>query len=77
MDEDAEVLMLSVEFFEVVSKRYSVRKFKKKNVEEEKLNRILETANLAPSAGNLQALEAVVIKDGAIKKKGNCNPTAP
>jgi nitroreductase len=52
-----------MEFFEVTSLRHSIRRFKSKPVEEEKLAKILETANKAPSAGNLQPFEIVVVKD--------------
>ncbi len=43
--------------------RYSVRKYKDKEIEEEKLYAILEAARLAPSARNRQNWVFVVIKD--------------
>lgn len=46
-----------MEFTELIQARRSVRAFEATQVEAEKLNRILELANLAPSAGNLQAYE--------------------
>lgn len=52
-----------MDFFEVVHKRQSVRKFTAQQVEEDKLNRILEAVNRAPSAGNLQAYRIFVVKD--------------
>ncbi|MGQ9468920.1 MAG: nitroreductase family protein [Nitrososphaerales archaeon] len=52
-----------MDFFEVLRNRHSIRAFKKKDVEQEKVNIILEAANLAPSAGDLQAYEIVVIRD--------------
>jgi nitroreductase len=55
--------MIDMNFFEVLRNRHSIRAFKKKDVEQEKINIILEATNLAPSAGNLQAYEIVVIKD--------------
>jgi len=58
-----------MEFFEVLKSRHSVRKFKEKEVEEEKLKKILEAANLAPSAGDLQAYEIVVVRDKEGKEK--------
>jgi nitroreductase len=58
-----------MEFFDVVKGRHSVRAYKKKSVEEEKLQKILEAANSAPSAGNLQGYEIAVIEDEQIKKK--------
>jgi len=58
-----------MEFNEVILRRHSIRTFSKKPVELEKLQRILETANLAPSAGNLQAYEIYVVTD-AKKRDG-------
>jgi nitroreductase len=58
-----------MEFFEVLKSRHSVRKFKDVDVEEEKLRKILEAANSAPSAGDLQAYEIVVVKDKEGKEK--------
>ncbi|MEM2955224.1 MAG: nitroreductase family protein [Nitrososphaerales archaeon] len=54
---------MDMDFFEVLRNRHSIRAFKKKDVEQEKINIILESANLAPSAGDLQAYEIVVIRD--------------
>ena len=53
----------NMDFFEVVKKRRSIRTFKDKQVEEAKLQKILEAVNQAPSAGNLQAYEVYVIRD--------------
>jgi nitroreductase len=58
-----------MDYFEVVKTRHSVRAFQKKLVEEEKIRRIIETINMAPSAGNLQAYEVVVVKDPMLKDK--------
>lgn len=46
-----------MEFPELIRTRRSVRAFHEKPIEAEKINRILELINLAPSAGNLQAYE--------------------
>ena len=58
-----------MEFNEVILRRHSIRTFSKQPVEPEKLQRILETANLAPSAGNLQAYEIYVVTN-AKKRDG-------
>jgi nitroreductase len=58
-----------MEFFEVLKERHSVRKFKDGEVEEEKLRKILEAADSAPSAGDLQAYEIVIVKDKERKRK--------
>ncbi len=46
-----------MEFGEVVQTRRSVRAFQARPVEGDKIQKILECARLAPSAGNLQAYE--------------------
>lgn len=51
-----------LDFFEVIEKRRSTRAYLDKEVEEEKLQKVLEAGNAAPSAGNLQAYEIVVVK---------------
>lgn len=50
-----------MEFFEAVERRRSVRVFDDRPVEDEKVQKILETVNQAPSAGNLQAYEVYAI----------------
>ncbi len=57
-----------MEFFDVVQERHSIRAFAAKPVEPEKLQQILEAANRAPSAGNLQGYEIFVVTDNAQKK---------
>jgi len=56
-----------MEFTDVIRNRHSIRTFIDQPVEAEKLQQILETANLAPSAGNLQAYEIYVVTD--LKKR--------
>jgi nitroreductase len=58
-----------MDFFNVLDKRRSVRKFKSKPVEKENLLKILEAANSAPSAGNLQAYRIVVVEDETAKEE--------
>ena len=55
-------------FLDLAKKRYSVRKYKKIPVEEEKLEQILEAGRVAPSAVNYQPLYFVVIKDETLLK---------
>jgi len=52
-----------VEFFSVLQRRRSVRSYRPQPVEEHKLRRIFEAANLAPSAGNLQAYHVYVFRE--------------
>jgi nitroreductase len=49
--------------FEAIQARYSVRAYQDKPVEQEKLDRILEAARLAPSAANRQEWRFVVVRD--------------
>lgn len=51
-----------MEFFEVLRKRQSIRKFSERNIEDEKIKKIIDVAHRAPSAGNLQSYEIVIIK---------------
>lgn len=55
-------------FLELVKKRYSVRNYLDKAVEEEKLNYILECGRLAPSAANYQPLHIIVVRDPEVKR---------
>ncbi|CUU05452.1 Nitroreductase [Candidatus Thermokryptus mobilis] len=58
-----------MEFFEVIKKRRSIRRFKPIDIPEEKIKFICEAINLAPSAGNLQAFEVFIVKDkGKLKQ---------
>jgi nitroreductase len=52
-----------LEFAEVLKQRHSMRMFTRQPVEAEKLQRLLEMTNTAPSAYNLQSYEAFVVKD--------------
>jgi len=49
-------------FSEVLKKRHSIRTYRKKEVEAEKLKKLLDCINQAPSAGNLQAYHIYVVK---------------
>ncbi len=51
-----------MEYQELIRKRYSVRAYEPRPVEEEKVSRILEAACLAPTAANLQAFRIIVIQ---------------
>lgn len=51
------------EKLDLIFKRVSIRKFKSGDVDNETLQLILEAANAAPSAGNLQARDFVVVRD--------------
>ena len=50
-----------MEFLELIEKRYSVRAYKSDPVEDEKLDRVLGAARLAPTAVNRQPFQLIVI----------------
>lgn len=52
-----------------IKMRRSIRHYKDKTVEEEKLDRVLEAGRLAPSAGNLQEWKFVVVRDKGTREK--------
>jgi len=56
-----------MDFFETVEKRRSVRAFEKKGVDAKMIRKILDTVNLAPSAGNLQAYKIYVVRNKKVK----------
>jgi nitroreductase len=56
-----------MDFFELIEARRSVRMYRPEPVEEEKLEAILKAANLAPSAGNLQAYEIYLARERAVR----------
>jgi nitroreductase len=58
-----------MEFEEIIRKRTSVRKFSDKDLEKEKLNKILEAGRLAPTAKNNQPFKIYVVnsEDGLAK----------
>ncbi|MBI2354725.1 MAG: nitroreductase family protein [Deltaproteobacteria bacterium] len=54
---------------EAIKTRRSVRKFSDRPVEPEKLQAVLEAAQLAPSWANMQCWRFVVVQDSAVKEK--------
>ncbi len=58
-----------MDIFEAIRQRRSVRAYQAREVEADKLQRILEAANAAPSAGNRQAYEIVLVRDAERKQR--------
>jgi len=58
-----------MDLLEAIKGRRSVREFKPDPVEDEDLKRILEAGRWAPSAGNCQPSEFVVVKDPSVKRR--------
>jgi len=58
-----------MDVLEAIKGRRSVREFKPDPVKDEDLKRILEAGRWAPSAGNCQPSEFVVVKDPTVKRR--------
>lgn len=55
--------------YEVIRVRRSIRKYKAKRIEEDKLFRVLEAGRLSPSAANKQPWHIIIITDPEIREK--------
>lgn len=58
-----------MEFYETVFKRRSVRSFREDPIPEESLNRVLEAARWAPSAGNTQPWRFIIVTEACVKRR--------
>ena len=58
-----------MDVFEAIRTRRSIRKYRKKPVEQEKLSRVLEAARLSPSATNSQPWRFIVVTDPEVKER--------
>jgi nitroreductase len=58
-----------MDVFTAIQNRRSIRAFKDKKIDESTLNKVLEAARLAPSAGNNQSWKFLVVKDQETRKK--------
>lgn len=57
-----------MEFTEVLSRRKSSRSYRPEEVDDDNIERILQAAKSAPSAGNLQAYQIFIVRDSATKE---------
>ena len=60
---------IKMDVYDAISKRCSVRAYKKMEVEEDKLNKVLEAGRLSPSANNAQEWKFVVVRNKETRKK--------
>lgn len=61
-----------MDFISIAKQRYSVRKYTRKKVEPEKLEKILEAAHVAPTAANRQPIRLIAVQsEEALAKVGN------
>src|SRR4030043_1977280 len=57
-----------MEFYEVVTKRRTVREFKRDPIEPMKIRRVLKAGMMAPSGGHIQEWEFVLLQDEEQKR---------
>ncbi len=58
-----------MDVFSAILERRSIRKYSPKPVEETKLQKVLEAARLAPSAGNSQQWKFIVVRDEKTRER--------
>lgn len=58
-----------MDFEEVLRKRHSIKRFQEKEISKNIIEKILDLANLSPSAGNLQARSVVIVRNKRMKEK--------
>jgi len=58
-----------LEVFEAIEKRRSVRAYTREEVSEEEVEKLIDAARCAPSAGNIQPWEFVIVTNTEIKRK--------
>lgn len=58
-----------MDVLEAINERRSIRAFTDEKVSEKDVERLIDAARWAPSAGNTQPLELVVVKDKEMKRK--------
>lgn len=57
-----------MEVADAIELRRSIRRFKNKEIPEGMLKEVLRAGHMAPSAGNLQGRDLIIIKDNAVKE---------
>ena len=58
-----------MELFEAIKKRRSIRAYTQEDVSEDEVEKLIDAARWAPSAGNIQPWEFLIVKDARIKQK--------
>jgi len=61
--------MSAKDLLETIRSRVSVKKYQKDGIDRDKVGKVLEAARWAPSAGNMQSWEFIVVDDHDIKDR--------
>jgi nitroreductase len=68
MAPSAEAGARTMSFFDLITSRHSVREFRAEPVSDRTIERVVDAANRAPSAGDLQAYEVVVVRSASRRR---------
>ncbi len=60
---------MTKDIIDAIKERRSVREFEKRDIPDATIGRLLESAHLAPSAGNLEPWKFIVVKQDDLKAK--------
>ena len=63
------VEMMALDVFEAIQNRRSIRAYTRKSVPDEFVNKLIEAARVAPSAGNIQPWEFVIVRNADLKNR--------
>ena len=58
-----------MELFDVLNSRRSIRAYQRRSLGDDQLDRILQAMRAAPSAGNLQAFQIVIVRDRECRRR--------
>jgi nitroreductase len=58
-----------LDVFEAIRKRRSIRAYTKEDVSEDEVEKLIDAARWAPSAGNIQPWEFIIIRNAETKRK--------
>jgi len=58
-----------LDVFEAIKNRRSIRAFTSEEVSEEEVKRLIDAARWAPSAGNIQPWDFIIVRDAKIKRR--------
>ena len=60
--------MSASDLLEIITSRRSIRSFQEKEIPDSTIEKLIEAARWAPSAGNCQPLEIILVKNKGVKK---------
>lgn len=57
-----------MDFYDVIEQRFSVRKYESREIEEDKLQRVLQAGRRAPTARNRQEWKLIVVRNESLRQ---------